>query len=139
MIDFILIQDAVSGIGLFKFKGKTVAIDPTHEDLFNGFMSAFQGIIKELKLGNLNQISTTDHHCIFHSEQNGKGNPYNIIIMFDCEDCVEHWKEKAKIIGCEFIKQFGNVDFAGNTSMYTTFRDKILEILEVNAHFCTWD
>jgi hypothetical protein len=59
--------------------------------------------------------------------------------MFDCEDCVEHWKEKAKIIGCEFIKQFGNVDFAGNTSMYTPFRDKILEILEVDAHYCTWD
>ena len=68
MIDLILIQDRNSGIGLFKYKGKNVYIDPSHEELFQGFLSAFQSIINELKLGNLKQISTEEHHFIIHYE-----------------------------------------------------------------------
>jgi hypothetical protein len=137
MIDLILIQDRRSGLGMFQYKGKSVIIDPTHEDLFQGFLSAFQSIIQELHLGKLKQISTEDHHFIIHYEgSSDDDSAINVIMMFDCEDCVDILTNKAKEIGCEFRNMFGlrtkNID----TSKYEVFRARLERLLETDANSC---
>jgi hypothetical protein len=137
MIDLILIQDRNSGIGLFKYKGKNVYIDPSHEELFQGFLTAFQSIISELKLGNLKQISTEEHHFIIHYEdpfQNGQ--KINVIMMFDCEDCIETLQNKAKEIGCEFRNVFGNDSIEIDTSRYDGFRIHLKQLLDKDDAAC---
>ena len=137
MIDLILIQDRRTGLGLFQYKGKSVVIDPTHEDLFQGFLSAFQSIIQELNLGNLKQISTEDHHFIIHYEGLSDDNSaVNVIMMFDCEDCVETLSGKAKEIGCEFRNMFGSIDKNIDTSRYDVFRVCLERILETDLNAC---
>ncbi len=139
MIDLILIQDRKTGIGLFQFKGEQVLIEPAHEDLFHGFLSAFQGIMKELNLGNITQISTDDHHFIIHREGEETGSPIDVIAMFDCEDCVDFWKDKAKQIGCDFLQMFAGDKFTGAITKYKMFGSRLLELLEVDANACVMD
>ena len=137
MIDLILIQDRRSGIGLFQYKGKSVYIDPRHEDLFQGFLSAFQSIIKELHLGNLKQISTEDHHFIIHYEGTpNEDSAVSVIMMFDCEDCVETLTTKAKEIGCEFRNMFQNRPRTNDISTYDVFRSRLEYILSNDANAC---
>ncbi|MHA1112869.1 MAG: hypothetical protein ACTSRE_17410 [Promethearchaeota archaeon] len=135
MIDLILIQDRKSGIGLFKYKGKAVYIDPNHEELFQGFLSAFQSIIQELHLGNLQQISTEEHHFIIHHEEQEKA-AFNVIMMFDCEDCVDTLRDKAKEIGCEFSNMFGNQPLDNDSSKYDVFQPLLERLLETDQNFC---
>jgi len=135
MIDLILIQDRKSGLGLFQYKGKAVYIEPSHEDLFQGFLSAFQSIIHELNLGKLQQISTEEHHFIIHYEGFDEG-AINIIMMFDCEDCVDTLRNKAKEIGCEFRNMFGNEKMDNDSSKYDVFRVRLERILETDQNFC---
>ncbi len=135
MIDLILIQDRKSGVGLFKFKGKAVYIDPNHEELFQGFLSAFQSIIRELNLGNLKQISTEDHHFVIHYEGEGD-TAINVIMMFDWENCVETLNGKAKEIGREFRNMFGDSIRETDTSRFEVFRVHLESILETDANAC---
>jgi len=135
MIDLILIQDRKSGLGLFQYKGETVIIDPSHEELFQGFLSAFQSIIHELKLGNLKQISTEEHHFIIDYGDRGD-NAINVIMMFDCVDCVDTLQTKANEIGCEFRKMFGNIKRDSDTMQYEIFREKIEQILQSDTNVC---
>ena len=104
--------------------------------LFQGFLSAFQGIIRELKLGQLSQISTIDHHCLIQYEGDRSDLPINIILMFDCEDCVDFWRQKAKVIGCEFIKMFSGQKFTGNVDKYKIFKERMDSILEMDYNMC---
>jgi hypothetical protein len=137
MIDLILIQDRKSGLGLFKYKGSAVYIDPNHEELFQGFLSAFQGIMQELKLGNLTQISTEEHHFIINYENPMKnGHAINVIMMFDCEDCVDTLRSKSKEIGCEFRNMFGNGILETETNRYDIFRVPLERILETDQNAC---
>ncbi len=135
MIDLILIQDRRSGVGLFQYKGKAVYMDPNHEDLFQGFLSAFQSIVTELNLGDLKQISTEDHHFIIHYEGNDDY-AVNVIMMFDCEDCVETLSNKAREVGCEFRKMFGETIKQTDTSRFEVFKVKLERILETDANAC---
>ncbi len=137
MIDLILIQDRASGLGLFKYKGSAVYIDSNHEELFQGFLSAFQGIMQELNLGNLTQISTEEHHFIINYELPIENkHAINVIMMFDCEDCVETLRNKAKEIECEFRNMFGNDIFVTDTSRYAMFRDRLKLVLETDQNSC---
>ncbi len=139
MLDLILIQDRETGIGLFQLQGKQTLIDESHQDLFHGFMSAFQSIIKELNLGQLSQISTIEHHCVIHYEGDTQNWPLNIIMMFDCEDSVDFWKEKAREIGCAFLSQYQTNSNPGNVARFRDFGEKILKILEMDANSCVWN
>ncbi len=137
MIDLILIQDRASGLGLFKYKGSAVYINPNHEELFQGFLSAFQGIMKELNLGNLTQISTEEHHFIINYELPMENkHAINVIMMFDCEDCVDTLRNKAKEIECEFRKMFGNGILVTDTGKYDIFRGRLELILETDQNSC---
>ena len=136
MIDLILIQDHRSGIGLFQYKGKTVYLDPSHEDLFQGFLSAFQSIIHELKLGKLKQISTEEHHFVIHYDGENSESPINVIMMFDCEDCVETLRNKAKEIGCEFRNMFGDSLKHTDTAIFEGFKIRLERILETDVNTC---
>ncbi|TFG18879.1 MAG: hypothetical protein EU530_07845 [Promethearchaeota archaeon] len=137
MIDLILIQDRASGLGLFKYKGSAVYIDPNHEELFQGFLSAFQGIMQELKLGNLIQISTEEHHFIINYELPMENkHAINVIMMFDCEDCVDTLRKKAKEIECEFRNMFGNGTLEIDTSRYDMFRGRLELVLEMDQNSC---
>lgn len=136
MIDLILIQDRRSGIGLFQYKGKSVIMDPSHEELFQGFLSAFQGIMKELHLGKLKQISTEDHHFVIHYEGDESDSAINVIMMFDCEDCVEILNIKAKEIGREFRNMFADRTKEIDISKYEVFRVHLERLLETDENTC---
>ena len=136
MIDLILIQDPISGVGLFQYKGKAVYLDKSHEDLFQGFLSAFQSIISELNLGKLKQISTEEHHFVIHYEGENSDYPVNVIMMFDCEDCVETLSNKAREIGCEFRNMFGNTLKQTDTTRFEVFRSRLERLLEIDENAC---
>ncbi|MBN2155393.1 MAG: hypothetical protein JW776_05075 [Candidatus Lokiarchaeota archaeon] len=137
MIDLILIQDHKSGIGLFQYKGKAVYIEPRHEELFQGFLSAFQNIIRELNLGKLQQISTEDHHFIIdYGEKDEISNSINVIMMFDGQDCVDTLRNIAREIGNEFRKMFGKHLEGTDISTYEVFSLKLDTILKIDSNSC---
>lgn len=124
MLDFILIQHSGSGLTLFEFKGEHTVLDPNHSSVLSGFLSAIQGISKELNLGNITQISTDTHHCIFYTELN-----VTIVIIVDREDCPNFWYNKAKEILNQFLVKFSDSLYINDLSYFRHFKKILMEFV----------
>ncbi len=124
MIDLILISDNKTGNMLFEFEGPEVKIHPDHRDIFAGFIHAIQILAEEIRMGNVIQISTEDHHC-----QLLKKPPITTISVLDCMDCVESGRALIEKIGDAFLAQYQDKYSANEVSRYEGFAGILKRIL----------
>lgn len=126
MLDIILIQHAETGINLLEYRQVGTKFDKDHADIFSGFLTAIQNITEELDIGTVVLISTEGskgHNCIIVRNER-----INIIILMDQEDPIDLWREQAKIIGNEFLEEFGKDFEPHHITKFKKFKDRIKEL-----------
>jgi hypothetical protein len=125
MLDLLLIQDNCSGLNLFEYRSRNTTIGIDHEIVFSGFLSAIQKLTEEVKLGNLKQISTSDHHCLFLQKE-----CISVVLIIDVLDEASIWFEKASEIAHSFIERFGLQYDACNYGFFRCFQTH-LQLLSI--------
>lgn len=128
MIDIILIQSPKSGLSLLEYRRVNTKLKKEHSEIFSGFLSAIQGISKEINIGRVNQISTEGckaHHCIIIHE-----GAINVIVLMDLCDSIDYWREKGHEIGEKFQEMFKNLMEPNNTAQFREFIPIIEKIIQ---------
>ena len=123
MLDLLLIQDNCSGINLFEYRSKKSTIGIDHDLVFSAFLSAIQKLTEEVKLGNLQQISTSDHHCLFVQKE-----CISVILIIDILDEPAIWFEKAAEIALNFIERFGQQYDVCNYGSFRCFQNSLQQL-----------
>ena len=126
MLDFVLIQNTYSGIEIFKYRGPNTEIETDHAFVLSGFLSAIQALTRELKLGNITQISTDSHHCIFFTESS-----ITTIVIVDLKDCPKLWMKEAIGISKDFLECYQNDLCINNLTHFKPFKKKLLKKLNL--------
>lgn len=119
MFDIIIIQHAETGIVLAEYSAPQTAIDEEHSDLFSGFLSAVQGVTKEINIGQLCQVSTEGekgHHCLICSR-----GPINVIILIDQDDNIDFWRNRCLEIAQDFLKEYSESFNSSKVSQFKGF------------------
>lgn len=126
MLDFLLIQDAESGINLFEYSGPRALIDDEHSHIFSGFLAAIQKITVELHIGDLTQIATKDHHCLFHQHA-----PVNVVALVDEGDDVLAWRARIQRVASAFVGQFRQEYRVYDRACFRAFQPTLAALVEL--------